>query len=198
MASKHAEKNVDSYNVLLQLPAGELNLIHFFCSSSWMPQKTFCLSKHDVTQVSCGGLMDQVTRKRTGFSTIQTSCAKMCSEDVLEVHEMSNTTPREADVADRHLEIKQSPTLAVAEVSWCQEIKAPSSAQLLQIFSQWRGKHLPTHSVCRGGRLLSTLTEDTVRWWKNPSILNPTGTPSIQEAGYGDKGYDWLGSLSFI
>lgn len=61
--------------------------------------------------------MDQVTRKRTGFSTIQTSCAKMCSEDVLEVHEMSNTTPREADVADRHLEIKQSPTLAVAEVS---------------------------------------------------------------------------------
>lgn len=30
MASKHAEKNVDSYNVLLELPAGELNLIHFF------------------------------------------------------------------------------------------------------------------------------------------------------------------------
>lgn len=150
------EKNVDSYNVLLEPPEGQLNLIHFFCSSSWIPQKTFCLSKHDVTQVSCGGLLDQVMRKSTSFSTIQTSCAKMCSEGVLEVQEKSNTTPREADVADRHLQLKQSPTLAVAEekprsgVLWCQGIKAPSSAQLLQIFSQWRGKHLPTHSVCRG------------------------------------------------
>lgn len=61
--------------------------------------------------------MDQVKRKSTGISTIQTSCAKMCSEDVLEVHEMSNTTPMEADVADRHLQLKKSPTLAVAEVS---------------------------------------------------------------------------------
>ena len=52
-----------------------------------------------------------------------------------------------------------------------------------------KGRHPSTSTVYGGGGELLTLTGDIVGWWKEyfEDLLNPTDTPSIEEAGAGDS-----------
>ena len=55
-----------------------------------------------------------------------------------------------------------------------------------------RGKQSSTNTVYSGGGELLTSTGDIVGWWKEyfKDLLNPTDTPSVEEAEAGDSEVD--------